>query len=669
MAINESVFRAAVERMLNVFSGNAAHLFEQTKAPHFRTYYKGVYGITYVKPSRPIRQLLAVDREVLVLSTTFSDLQPRINQLAIEIIDGSDGRLERTVAIVLHKDPGGNNKLKNWGRDVGLTVIPLHFATDALPTGDVLERTMLSEFFSHDPYDVTGPVSDDSMFFGRRDEAQDLARQLQQGQVRACLGIRKIGKTSVLHRVLAVLESYHDCFSVVVDCSKDAVWSMSAAQLLMAIGEAVGRACDSEDFCAEVEGIVTVPGLPEAYSALIQTLRSAQGTVVLMFDEVDYITPGSPTAEAWAREFNPFWRNLRAAHQELARTDATLSVLISGVSSKWFSVEQVGGVENAALAFLPDEYLAPLPMGASIAMIRQLGRTSGLVISESAAAIIAETCGNMPFWIRKAGSFIHQNTDVAKRPLQLDDQRVRVLCQAFVANEGASIAEVAITHLFRVYPDLRPVAEACLAGDASKHSRFLIAALHRYGIISTPSAYPTISGAMVSEGLQLSLERYAEGERAAAAAGASEPITGGLRFETMSEWAEELAVIGAMRNKAEKKMRFLVLNFLRFDALSNKQKGTLSERLLRIIDDKRRPKLEALTPDEVIEKFNWTDLIALIERDWSLFSGVFHDKVQLTAAARVVNDRYDAHAKDADRADLAVYRRSVSWFADALARV
>jgi len=648
--------------MLAAFRVRAAELFQPTTADEFKVYQKGTYGFLYAKPKWAVRQLLSVDREVLVLATSFPDLHARTNNLAIEIIDGSDGRLERTVAIVIHRDRQGDAKLRNWGRDVGLTVIPLYMQGNDLPSGVDLERRLLAEFYSRDPFEVTGPVSDDNQFFGRRDEAQDLARQLQKGQVRSCLGIRKIGKTSVLHRVLANLEDYHDCYTVVVDCSKDSVWRMNAAQLLGAIASAVPRAVKSDDFCAEVSG-GSPYDMEHAYEDLIAALRATGGTVVLMMDETDYITPGSPTAPHWRAEFNLFWRNLRAAYQEVARSASRVSVLVGGVSSKWFLQESIDGVENSALAFLPEEYLAPISRGASVAMIQGLGRTSGLIFDEAAAVLLADTCSNLPFWIRKAGSYIHRHTDIESRPLTITGPQAKILAEAFVRNEGASIAEVALSHLFRVYPELRPVATACIKGDASAHSTFLRNTLHKYGIIATPSAYPDLTGQMMTAGVELALANDRTG-----VAEAPDSAEATLKYPSLADWAEELAAVGAQRNVVEKKLRFLAVNFLRYDVLQQKQKGTLGDRLLRVIEERRRAQLRHLPADELIEKFNWLDLVRLIEKEWGLFQSVFGDRQQFATHANAVNTRPDAHAKDADKADLAAYRTSVAWLEDALAR-
>lgn len=51
--------------------------------------------------------------------------------------------------------------------------------------------------------------------------------------------------------------------------------------------------------------------------------------------------------------------------------------MVGGVSTYWFTVESIGGIENAALSFIPEEYLSPMPEGATIAMLRRLGRVAG----------------------------------------------------------------------------------------------------------------------------------------------------------------------------------------------------------------------------------------------------------------------------------------------------
>ena len=338
----------------------------------------GFYDWGYLKLSKRLAQVFAADREVLLLISTFNDQQSRTVKVAKELIDSSDGRLEATLAIIVHQDPGGNLKLQSWGREQGITVLPFSFDVERPPKHENdIEGALCRELFSYDLFDVTGPVSDDRNFYGRRSEAQDLARQLQTGQIRSCLGIRKIGKTSIVNRIIDETKENHGCAFAMVDCSRDEIWSLNGGQLIAAIARALQQCIGQEDRYRVVEPYKDNFEFGKAMGLLTKVINASDTPLIVFFDEIDYITPGSPTAEHWRTQFNPFWRNLRAVYQEAARRRKKFSLFLSGVSSKSVRVGEVGGVENAALALVPEEYLAPLPRGATVAMLKHLSRSTG----------------------------------------------------------------------------------------------------------------------------------------------------------------------------------------------------------------------------------------------------------------------------------------------------
>ncbi|MCF0739051.1 hypothetical protein L0E61_25700 [Klebsiella pneumoniae] len=137
---------------------------------------------------------------------------------------------------------------------------------------------------------------------------------------------------------------------------------------------------------------------------------------------------------------------------------------------------------------------------------------------------------------------------------------------------------------------------------------------------------------------------------------------------SLDEWADELALINASRNKLEKRLRGLSLNFIKFSCLQDKSKGAPSARIQKCIERHRVDKLKHLPADDLIEKLLWSELIRLIEKEWDLFSSIFNDLRLLKEHAELVNDRPDTHAKDADGADIAHYRRSLRWLEDAVQR-
>lgn len=615
---------------------------------------RAFYGVLTVRPSKRLSATLAVQREIAVLVCNFGRLQVRTVRAVVEQIEKSEGRYESKIAIVVHQDPGGDSVLRNWGREHGISLLPVNRRELQLGGRD-LESILCSELYSHDAFDVTGPVSSDAQFFGRRSEAQDLARKLQQGQIRSLLGIRKIGKTSIINRIIGELETY-ECMSLMVDCSRDEIWELSAEGLLDSICCSAIAALDAQESYRSVSPTRAAEMGSEGVTRLQEVVLKCGKPVIVFFDEVDYITPASPTSDYWRKNFNRFWRNFRAVYQEISRTSTCMSIVVSGVSSKWFSEGEIDGIENAAMAFVPEEYLTPLPRGASTAMVKKVGRMAGLQFDEPAAEHLADVAANMPFWIRKAGSFVHRNVPIEERPVTIDSQKCEVLLESFVDQEGATIAELALKHLFRVYPDLlEPMRDIVSQnGNSADKYRRRIGVLEKYGLVSTrPRLH--VSGTMISKGFELFLEENRE-------TGEVDPETeiASRDVGRLDKWADDLAVLNRQRNMLEKRLREIALNFVKLDSLQNPDKKSAKDRVLAVFEEKRRKLFSHLSADDAIEKYNWTDLITLLTRkEWALFERMIGDKNGFVLDANVVNDRPDAHAKSIDEADFALYRRAL----------
>lgn len=625
--------------------------FEENKSEN------AIYGVFYGKPSKRLSNLLSVSREILILFTSFTSQQARTIKTLSRIISENAGRLESTVAIVVHLDPTGNTNLKAWGKENGISILPLFYCEENYPMQPVhFENLLCREMFSIDPFDVTGPVSDDSQFYGRRTEAQTIARQLQIGQVKALLGIRKIGKTSILNRIIDTCKAHHKCIVLMIDCSKDAIWKLSAEDLLYSIYYSLSTLMDNSSNYGVLSAKTAKSDISTSSEHLTDIISKANIPVILAFDEFDFITPNSPTNSKWIQDFNVFWRNFRSVFQECSRIKAPFSIMISGVSSKWFRVESIEGVENAALTMIPEDYLSPLPRGASIAMIRNMSRIAGLQLQDPVADYIAESCCDMPYWVRKACSYIHKRVDIQLRPYKLEQNDVERFIHDFINEEGAIIAKVALEHLFRVYPELKQNCKLAFDNQFDFIPKNYLNILTKYGLLTTDSQSTHFSGAMIREGLSLIFET-------------NEDTTfdenldeNNQQNKFFGEWADELAIIGKRRNVIERRLRSIVLNFLRQDSLSDKNKPLAKQRILQRVDEKRRKNLENISPEELMDKLLWTELSHIIEKEWSLFERIFNDKTQFSQNSSIINDRFDAHAKQADLADLALYRRALSWF-------
>jgi len=623
-----------------------------------RQFENGEYFVMYARGSKRVQNILGAEREILIIGNIYGDQQARSLQFARRVINESDGRLETGLCVFIHQDPRGNAKLKRWGRENGLAVIPVYTSNGVLPRGQELERLLSYEFFTQDPFDVTGPVANDAQFFGRRTEAQELARKLQSGHIRAVFGIRKIGKTSILHRVLAELKDNYDAVTLFIDCQRDDVFGLDAAGLLHSITNSLLGLKSSGRSYAEVDAARTNIPLSESAKQFQVALTEFDVPVVLAFDEIDYITPSNGGAPQWRAGFIEFWRNVRAAYHAAARDERKVSLLVSGVSSRWFSVESIDGIENAALAFIPEEYLSPLPRGAANAMIKNIGAMAGLRFEDAALEEISSFCSDMPFWIRKACSSIHGKIETNVRPVTLPKSAVSSLLEAYGRDEGAALAKVALQHLFRVYPELRAPSIKLLEEKPD-----LTAATRRtlslYGIASASGA---VSGTMMRMALTMVAEETSFIESNA-------PTDQDEARPLISEWAEELAGISYRRNTMERALRSIAINFLRVAALTAKDGQSSKSLLLAAVPQKRRGELEPFNLEAIADKLLWLELVAVINKNWILFERVFGDKTVFNDNANIVNDRPDAHAKQLEPGDVAMHRRALQWLDDRIARI
>jgi hypothetical protein len=269
--------------------------------------------------------------------------------------------------------------------------------------------------------------------------------------------------------------------------------------------------------------------------------------------------------------------------------------------------------------------------------------------------------------VRKACSYIHRRVDIQCRPITLQAEDVKTMVTEFIEREGITLAQVAVQHLFRVYPELEPFCMSSLAEKSETADSPRVTVLRRYGVLAENNPIRP-SGEMVRKALLAYATGKTKSDENEVHSGIPEAS---LTKETraLTDWADDLAVISKERNLLEKRMRNFVLNFIRANNIISKQRGSTKDRLLAAVAGERKPKLNHLTPDELIEQLYWSELMRVVEREWSLFASVFGDRRQFQLATTVVNDRPDAHAKDVDGHDIALYRKYVKWLADRIATI
>jgi hypothetical protein len=616
----------------------------------------GQYTGLHCKPTRSVAESLLLNREVLALLTTFDDLQVRTVLTARNLIHESSGRLDPALSIVVHADKRGDEKLRTWGREQGLKIIPIYRSrAGALPPAEILRRNLAQELFSLDPFQVTGPVVNDMDFYGRGNDALELLRQLQMGRIRSLFGLRKVGKTSLINRVIGLARDANSPRVAMIDCSFDDFNKLSAREALKVVAKATKMAA-ARGYAHVSEALKTsdeqlLPVFDDLWG------QPKKQPLAVIFDEVDYITPSSPTRPHWRQDFNQFWREFRVVYQEAQRQGAPLAVLVSGVSSQAFRAESIDGVENAVLHFVPEDYLPPFARGASLPMLKDLERRSGLSLSESDRNRLAETCGDFPYWMRMAGSYLHKGLEVSGRPLEVRSDVFADLLEQFTIAEGTDLAAVALEDLQRKFPDVIALLRQVATMTSASFEKGKL--LYRYGLATRSGDTLSVRSTLVRR----ALERIKDEAPKSTVNSVADVQPASLQLRS-DEWAEELATISKRRNMLERGLREFVRVALK---LKLPKESNWSESVLQSLPARRRSELSALAGDVLLAKLNWKELEVVISRYWEHFESTFGDKKRFQLAMGQVNERPDAHAKPVDAADLALYRRELGWLEERIA--
>lgn len=633
--------------MESTLDASSKGLFHKNAPGREYIHEKGIYRHLPLLPNKTLQSALNIDREILVILSNFEELQPRIMTVTKTLLRQNQDRFDKTFIMIIHNDRRGNSKLKNWGRENGIAIMPVYF--NELKENKDLALIINNELYNQDPYDITGPVSNESEFFGRRDEAMTFARKIQKGSVHSILGVRKTGKTSLINRITLECNDKYDCQVVFIDCSKDEIWALNSELLISSLYKSIqlSRSAAIQYSSLSIAGADE----PGTIDDLVAEISRAEKPVIIIFDEFDYLTLSSPTnKETWERDFNILWRQIRVGYQEIKRRTDNLSLVLCGVSSKWFRVSTIAGIENAAVSFIPEEYLVPFQENAVLAMIKTLGNRCGIQYEPAALDLLYRGTSGIPSWTRKACSYLNRKMPVENRPATITENQASQLFDEFVIGEGISYSKVAIEHLFSVYPETKTILERfkkdpnAIRSD-EKHL------LQSYGIINSRGDF---SGGLMKSAVLFCLENSVT---------EAPEIVPGAKVANL-EWADEIAELAKRQNVLERSLRSILLETIKAESRVKAGSPTSKDRILKAMPEKRRLELGKYSSEQIVEKSFWLELVAIFQREYGSFQAVFGDQGTFVKNMEFLNDRPYAHAKKIEAIELVAYKNSLKYLED-----
>ncbi|MEM4204046.1 MAG: cold shock domain-containing protein [Candidatus Methanomethylicaceae archaeon] len=322
-------------------------------------------------------------------------------------------------------------------------------------------RPILDQWLSRrDLYRYNYPVSG-RRFFGRELDLQRLMRDIDDGHNVGVFGLRKVGKTSMLHQLR---ELKNQDITVYLDIQGVPSDSQDCAYLYWAIARKLREECEVkkeilgsvlEDVSFQL-GSQNTPQFQkrtprlfdhDIHAVLNRLEQNGMSTrLVLILDEVDRLLPVSDASPGF-RGYADFFAYLRGTSQNSRGRFVTV---ITAANPALCEQAMWEGRDNPIFQFYHLMFLPPLTREDCNDMVVKLGRGMGISYSEESLDTIFHATSGHPYITRLLCSQINQLNP--SRPLQVNPEMVIHARNEFLRGEATPIFSEILERLDTFFP-------------------------------------------------------------------------------------------------------------------------------------------------------------------------------------------------------------------------
>lgn len=465
-----------------------------------RRAYNTELSVFFLRPENFVSEMFGFTQEVMAVYSPYPTIEPRALQAIEQFLEDSParGRVEKLIVVLITEAANPAEWIKSYIASHHESRLIVAFNADELKTslGDAwyVRNVIAGQLFTRDLFDYRLPLEHDTYFFGREDLMLTYRDAISRGENRGLFGLRKTGKTSFLFKLRRFLETESAVVSY-YDCKSPSIRKLHWYEFLDKVGK---------DIAKQIDAVFKAPSdtrrFAEKFTSLLKRVPSNK-RVVLVFDEIEYISPYSSEDKHWRTEYLDFWQTVWAAQSEHRR----LSVVIAGVNPRIVEVDRIEGVQNPLFGIVPYSYLTGLGENELRRMLRSLGKSMGLMFDETAIQHMHRRYGGHPLLSRLAASFTHRALSATGqvRPFQISESLLREA-------EGEREADLTfycrhvVSELRDFYPDEYSLLEWLSAGRIGDYLEFenypeYLRHLKSYGLVAeNAQGIPNVAIAVVA---------------------------------------------------------------------------------------------------------------------------------------------------------------------------
>lgn len=591
------------------------------------------YLYALAKPTERVRRLVHTEREVVVAFSPYREFQPRtLDAFESVFVENEEFRIEKIVRVLVSDDVHVATKLKSLlqSRPDAPVVVPFHPSELTLATPDEAIFARFREFtFTRDLFSMSSPLRSDLYFYGRSQITNEITTKLSLGENFGLFGLRRSGKTSIVHGVSRAVEA-RGGKSLIVDCSNPSVHQRRWNELLYWIADNFRRShATAATIHAEQKYDTKDAATHFVNDMRVMKGRSGAEFTALLFDEIERISYGTASSSHWNddRDFLLFWQAVRAGFQSDA---PPYTFLVVGTNPSTIERIKIQESDNPLFGNVERRFIPMFTAQQVSEMVTDLGTVMGVEFDELAKARLFEDFGGHPFLTRYACSHIASHN--TKRPLSVDRT---VYANGIIKfkNEANEYVKSIVEMVSELFPDEFAMLKMLAV---EKRSDFESLAIADPALVEHLIGYGMVMQGEEGHYFRLGVvEGYFERE--------ARPV------ELLNQEARR-SELSNKRNRVEQTLRQVVRQAFQLSFPASKRVGEL----LKSLPEARRASLASEAFENIINPTNsplyLLDLDGVLNANWSLFQHVINlSKDEVRHHIKVANQlRRDAHANDID---------------------
>ncbi len=438
-----------------------------------------------LKPEQFLSDAFGIDKEILMVYSDYSTLQPRTIQAVNMLFDVFPfrNRVDTLNCFVISKDASimGYAGITSFGENQSRSIVPFVYAELLSNANDswYIRNQLRKNFYDVDLFGYTLPLRDESSFFGRQQIVARYIDAIKRCENRGVFGVRKTGKTSLLFKVDRIIREQHLGFVFYYDCKSPSYRKLHWNELLGEICSNIAKRLN-----ISIREEYDERNIIKSFRYVIKTASDRNKKIVIMFDEIEYISFRSPMDDHWHTEFIDFWQTIWSV-QSLHRN---LVFILSGVNPSVTETDTVNGIQNPLFSIVQSEYLQGLDEDDARNMIRTLGRRMGIKFEYDAIKMLYDQYNGHPMLLRLACSYINRQYDNQNRPITIAPIDVTKI-QEGIDIELAYYFKHVVSEIQQFYSEEYEMLELLASGQTTDFVELSAVAeytkhLYNYGLVS-----------------------------------------------------------------------------------------------------------------------------------------------------------------------------------------